>query len=564
MTTPHGPISGTTGWGAKLMRRRYLIAIVAGLAMAGSFPNFDVAGLAWLSPGLMVLAAFGTRGWESFRVGYVAGMAHYLGSLFWLLNIPYKWHGIPLAPALGWVALSAFLSLFVGAWMVFVVRECPIAAAAGKTESVSEPGCGTWLRRTTWGLKSAAAWVALEMVVTRIFGGFPWNMLGSSQYQLTPLLQIAEWTAVYGISFLIVWFSVALFCAGLMAVRGKGGRSMWLAETAVPILVIALTFNVGYRIIQNAPNPSGSLSLTMVQPSIPQTLIWDPDADDQRFQALIRLSREALKTDTDVLIWPESAVPKLLRYDEPTFSSITELAAKHRVWMIIGADDAEPRRNTPAPNDADYFNSSFLISPEGKLVGNYRKRSLVIFGEYIPLIKWVSFLSWFTPIQGGFTPGDQAELFRLGDLGVAASVLICYEDVFPQLGRSGTKTGADFLLNLTNNGWFGEGAAQRQHAITALLRAIENRRPLVRCTNNGLTCWVDEYGRIREVFRDASGSVYGEGLMRIALPLRQAPMEVTFYTRHGDVFGWICVAITGVLVALQIIRNRKWRRTLAA
>jgi apolipoprotein N-acyltransferase len=284
----------------------------------------------------------------------------------------------------------------------------------------------------------------------------------------------------------------------------------------------------------------------MIQPSIPQNLIWNPENDDARFRHLVDLSAQALLEKPDLLVWPEAAIPKLLRFNSETYETVSGLARKNRVWMIVGADDAEPRQHTPQPNDADYFNSSFLISPDGKLASRYRKRSLVIFGEYIPLVKWLPFLSWFTPIQGGFTPGDAPVPFKLQDLGFETSVLICFEDVFPVLGRSAASADTDFLVNLTNNGWFGEGSAQWQHAVSGVFRAVENRRPLIRCTNSGLTCWIDAHGRIRQVFRDPEGTIYGEGFMLFDLPLpepqnRPAP---TFYNRHGDVFGWTCVAIT--------------------
>jgi apolipoprotein N-acyltransferase len=216
--------------------------------------------------------------------------------------------------------------------------------------------------------------------------------------------------------------------------------------------------------------------------------------------------------------------------------------------MIIGADDAQP--DAANPDQADYFNSSFLVGPDGALRATYKKQALVMFGEYLPLARWLPFLKWFTPIQGGFTPGTKPVPFHLADLDVTTSVLICYEDIFPQLGRRAAQTGADFLVNLTNDGWFGEGSAQWQQAVTAMFRTIENRVPLIRATNNGLTCWIDAEGRIREYFADDRGSIYGPGFLRVELPLAKHPAAgTTFYQRHGDWFGWSCVAWTVLAVA---------------
>jgi apolipoprotein N-acyltransferase len=227
--------------------------------------------------------------------------------------------------------------------------------------------------------------------------------------------------------------------------------------------------------------------------------------------------------------------------------------------MILGADDAEPRRDTPDPDDADYYNSSFLINPAGELVGRYRKRSLVIFGEYIPLERWMPFLKFFTPIQGGFTPGDKALAFAMPDLNTTTSVLICFEDIFPRLASEATDEGADFLVNLTNNGWFGESAAQWQHAASAVFRTVENRVSLIRCSNNGLTCRVDERGVIREQFRDARGTIYGAGALRLEVPLPEK-VPATFYRAHGDVFGWACFGLLAVATAFTLVQNRRQTR----
>lgn len=533
---------------------RYPYAVLAGFCLAAAFPNWSVAGLAWLAPGLIVALALNRTGGESFRLGYVAGLAHYLASLSWLLNIPYRWHGIPFAPALGWLSLSAFLSLFIGVWVWLVTglarKRLLFPSMEGENRAVYPKP--SWLERTVWCLTAAAGWVAVEMLLARIFGGFPWNVLPASQYRLTPLLQVASITGVYGISFLMVWFSMALVGAGARLIREPTNRSVLVVELAVPALAVALTFGWGLTQMRGSTEPESQLYLSLVQPSIPQTVIWDPGADNQRLEELLQLTEEALTNKTDVVVWPEAAVPKLLRYDQEVFDRVTGLARQHQVWMVIGADDAEPAAGRP--NDANYFNSSFLIGPDGTLRGRYQKQALVMFGEYLPLTRWLPFLRWFTPIQGGFTRGNGPVPFRLKELGVTTSVLICFEDIFPQLGRRATEPETSFLVNITNDGWFGQGSAQWQQALTALFRAIENRRPLVRCTNNGLTCWFDAQGRLREVFIDAQGSIYGRGFLRIQLPINDG-LAGTFYHRCGDWVGWGCVAWTLLAIGTRFRRD---------
>jgi apolipoprotein N-acyltransferase len=520
------------------------MALVAGLLLAVSFPKIGIAGFAWMAPGLMLAAALGRKGWESFRIGYVAGLAHYLASLYWLLLIPYRWHGIPLGPAAGWLALSAFLALFPATW-VWISSGVPLADA-------------NWLRRALSCLCGAAVWVALEMVIARIFGGFPWNLLGDSQYRMVPLIQVASVTGVYGVSFLVVWTSLSLLSAALKMIRAPSTRSVWLAEVFLPILIVAILFAFGSSRMMHTPTSARTIKVAFIQPSIPQTLIWDESNDDARFQDLLRLSKEALTNKIDLLLWPEAAVPKKLRYDKETYEAVTGLAREHHVWMIIGADDMEVPPDAKSDADINYFNSSFLINPEGRIARGYRKRALVIFGEYIPLEHALPIFKWFTPVQGSFTRGERAIPFELDTLQAKTSVLICFEDTFPHLAREYVEPDTDFLVNLTNNGWFGEGAAQWQHAAAALFRAVENGRPLLRCSNNGLTCWVDECGRLHELFRDAHGTIYGPGFMTAEIPLlaNGKPQATTFYTKHGDVFGWACVTVSGLLLITRLKQFR--------
>jgi apolipoprotein N-acyltransferase len=596
-------------------RIRFALAIVAGLLLAASMPTLSVAGMAWIAPGLMLLAAFGRRGMAAFRIGYVAGLAYYLASLSWLLLIPVTGY-----PILGWAALSAFLSLYPATWVWLCWKSFPATLAGGLgTERVpvaaevtrrmaqdsasgfrlltsaatylhglqalvagvpmnlrgdfppgGTPGStagGTpastanwgeqflavnWSQRLIWSLAGAALWVALEMMVARFLGGFPWNLLGSSQYRIVPLIQIASFTGIYGVSFLVVWSSLSLLSAAMVVIRRPANRSAWVGEIILPMLAVSALYVTGYQKLLRPETPRPTLAVALVQPSIPQTLIWDPRENTNRFKQLLQLSEQALTNKADVLIWPEAALPKMLRYDEETLDAVAGLAREHTVWMIVGSDDLEPRRNAKRPNETDAFNSSFLVNPAGELVERYVKRNLVIFGEYIPLVRWLPFIKYLTPIDEGFTAGDRVVPFELKNLHVKVSVLICFEDEFPQLVREYVSDDTDFLVNITNDGWFREGSAQWQHAAGAIFRAVENGVPLVRCANDGLTCWIDSSGRLREFLDRKPGGIYGPGFLIAQIPVllpgeKRAP---TYYRVHGDVFGWGCVAFA----ALQVLR----------
>jgi apolipoprotein N-acyltransferase len=248
----------------------------------------------------------------------------------------------------------------------------------------------------------------------------------------------------------------------------------------------------------------------------------------------------------------------------------------NHVWLVLNGEDVEVQ---PATN---YFNAAFLIGPDGRWRQVYHKRQLVIFGEYVPLANWLPFLKWLTPITGGWTPGDQPVTFELerriapppagviqitrepagGDSGmVNCAPLICFEDTFPGAVRESAQAEVDFLVTLTNDGWFQESAEQWQHLANAVFRAVENGLPLLRCANNGVTCLINGHGGIETMFRDARHSEYGRGFLTVEIPLLPADQkpEPTFYHRRGDWFGWSCVAVTVLLAAARVWPRKKRR-----
>jgi apolipoprotein N-acyltransferase len=551
---------------------RYFAAVGAGLLLAGAFPKFSLAGFAWVAPALLLAAAHGKSGGEGFRLGYAGGLAFWLASLYWLLLMPAT--GFPI---LGWLALAGYVAVFQGAW-VWLISNFKFQIS-------------NWAGRLLWTLGGAAAWVALEMVRARLFSGFPWSLLGVSQYQLVPLLQIAAFTGVYGVSFLVAWFSLALFSAAMMIFRHPTKRHVWQAEIILPMLAVVACYVGGFVAMNHGARAENFLRVTAVQPSVPQTLIWNSSDDARRFRELLDLSQRALDSagrvsrvpdsndetnsatretrPADLLVWPESAVPDI---DDPTYAAINQFVQSNHVWLILNGEDVATR---PATN---YFNAAFLIGPDGRWRQAYHKRKLVIFGEYVPLVNWLPFLKWFTPITGGWTPGEKAVTFEMErrtpvrldaqehadwEIGapsrVKTSPLICFEDTFPGTARDAAQDDVDFLVNLTNDGWFGQSAEQRQHLANAVFRAVENGVPLLRCANNGVTCLIDGHGRIEKIFRDAHGTEYGSGALTVEIPLLSSAEKPapTFYNRHGDWFGWGCVGITGFLLCRKNVFARK-------
>ena len=560
---------------------RCALAAAAGLLLAAAFPKPGWAGMAWIAPGLMLFSATGFRGRQAFGIGYAAGLGFWLATLYWILYIPF-----PGGAVAGWLALSAYIALYQATWVWLCGwwhdRPGPPASltVSGPADTANEaigadspgvsasdlPGlprgrgdtCPSLFRHPVlWPLLCATLWVALEMIRARLFSGFPWSPLGVSQYQMVPLVQLAAWTGVYGLSFLIVWFSASLLVAGGAVYKQPTHRYAWLGPIALPLMAVLIATAAGTTAVLRAPAPARFLQVALVQPSIPQTLIWDPKENTNRFLKMIELSETALASRPQLLIWPESSVPDgsadlvdLIRRE------IVRLVQKHKVWLIFGAGDAELRQPPKHPDDYAFFNASILASPEGRFVATYRKQQLVIFGEYVPLVRWLPFMKWFTPVGEGFASGTRPVPFHLPDLGVTASVLICFEDVFPHLARHYAQPDTDFLVNITNDGWFGETAAQWQQAANAVFRAVENHIPLVRCANNGLTCWIDAQGRLHEVYFPDSKDIYSMGFKTASIPLlaKGETRTPTCYRRYGDWFGWTCVAVSVVAGLLT------WRR----
>jgi apolipoprotein N-acyltransferase len=520
-------------------RSRLGLAVAGGLMLAAAFPKIGMAGLAWLGPGAILFAARGAK--SPFVTGYVGGLAFTLGALHWLLFIPVRFY-----PVLGWLALCAYIGLYPAVWCWLCLRLEGNPGHAGDTPP-------PWSWRVGWALSCAAIWVALEMIQARLFSGFPWNLLGVSQYRMLPLIQLSSVAGVYGVSFLVTWGSVCLALTATRLLREPSKRFAWLADMALPLAVVTVLCAVGLARIASMPRPTRQLRVALVQPSIPQSMIWDEAESGARFQQVLDLSKLALATKPDLLVWPEAATPKLIRYDRDIYEAVTNLAGAHRVWLVLGADDADPR----GPTQAVYFNSSFLVSPQGRIEASYRKRQLVIFGEYIPLVRWLPFMKWLTPIGGGFEAGDRVVPFDLRAPDARAATLICFEDVFPHLVREYATPETDFLLNLTNDGWFGKSAAHWQQAACAVFRAVENGLPLVRCANNGLTCWIDAAGAMHEVYFGDSKDIYGAGFKTAQIPLRpdSGPRPATFYNRHGDWLGWGCLALCGILFFPRLARQ---------
>ena len=534
-------ISRCLNWQPKTRRARCLWAGASGLLLTLAFPPFNLSAMAWIAPGVLLLATAGATPRIQFSAGYVAGFVHFLSSLYWLLHIPF-----PQTAWLGWLALSAYCALYFAMWTWLCWKLSPVTELKLYFDS-------TWWRRQLWLLQCAAAWAALEYLRGWMLTGFPWNYLGVSHFQTLPLIQIASVTGVLGVSFLLVWFSAAMLCTGASILLRPVKRGAWLMELSVALAGLMGVAGWGFVRTSQSESEPRHLRVALVQPSVPQKIKFNPEENAKAFRSVLELSGMALAAKPDLLIWPEAVVPGFLRHDNELVEMVSGLARTNNVWILLGADDAKVRADDTTK--ADYSNSAFLVAPDGRLSAQYDKRHLVMFGEYVPLANWLPFLKWFTPTGTGFTPGTQPGRFEMPHpiRGATLSPLICFEDLFSQLAREGA-AGADILVNLTNDGWFGESAEQWQHAANAVFRAVETGRPLVRCTNNGLTCWVDPHGRVQDAGFDNARDIHSAGFKIVRIPI--GARGQTFYLQYGDWFAGLCVAATAAALLWRFVRER--------
>ena len=529
----------------------WLAAISTGGLLTLCFPGWDQGWLVWLALTPLICAAFfshntGRRaGLRKAALGYVAGLVFFTSTFLWLsttLSALYQnlWL-LALAPlvALVFGFYFAFWTWFIGA---VLVRD---EAARRFPRSLSNLAIAA---------AGAGAWVAHEWVRERLFGGFGWNGVGVALHRDLPMIQIADLTGVPGLSFLVVF-------ANLMAVIivrriiGELGpvflkRVRW--EFSFTIALIVLVWTYGMRTLwRNDVGPGVPLRVVAVQPNIAQTEKFDPEMEDRIFGELAKLTGLAAITRPapQLVLWPESSTPRSMFADAESYDFVLDQARALPGALLLGSTEFDPDTN------ADYNVAAFLARPGAK-PDCYRKMHLVPFGEYLPL------RPVFEPLCGQMVPADFAagrefKIFELPDPQIRFAALVCFEDTLGELTRRFVGRGAQLLVNITNDGWFAESPAAAQHLANAVFRAVENRRPLIRCGNTGVTCAVDAQGRVEPWLKPfQQGFAARDVRVPTAGPL-------TFYTRHGDWFSHLAMLGTaGVLVRAFLAwwRERRSRR----
>ncbi len=492
------------------------VAALSGGMLVLAFPSVDLGGLAFVAlvPWLARLADLRPR--PAALSGLVAGLAFFLGSLWWIAGTMLRYGDVPGALAVPvavaiLVLLAGYLSLFTAGF------------AAGLA----------WLRPATgpaFVLAAATMWVALEYVRAYLLSGFPWNLLGYSQYRNAALLPVVTVTGVYGLSFLVVAANAAL--AWALHHWGRWREAGRAAAAAGGLGTLALLPGLA---ADGTPADRASIPVALVQGNIAQELKWDPARQLETLVTYQRLSLgAALEYRPALIVWPETAVPFSLE-DPRRREPVLAVARATQTPLLVGAPHTDRAANR-------VHNSAFLVDATGAVADRYDKVHLVPFGEYVPLRRLLFFADWF--VSGGigeFTPGDAVRVFAssAGRFGVT----ICYEAIFPELVRQAFAGGAEFLVNVTNDAWFGRTPAPYQHLAMAAVRAVENQAYVVRAANTGISAIIAPDGRIVRT----SGLFTREVVAASIGPRRRT----TFYTRYGDVFARAILgaAVLGLLGA---------------
>ena len=520
MTPPTGKVAVHLLSGPMLRRRG--LAVLSGVLLALSFPRFHLAPLAFGALVPLLVGLHGVSTLQGTFLGIIAGMVFYLMSIPWVVHTMVTYGGLPLPlGVLLLIALSLYLALYVGVFAYGVTR-------------LSTRGGLAYL------LGTAALWVILEYLRTFLLTGFPWNLLGYTQYRYLSVIQIASITGVYGVSFLLVLTNAAVALACLQFRRG-GGRVLLPVLGAGLLLIGAVLFGMRQRV--SAETRGREIRVSVIQGNIGQGAKWDPRFRDRTVEIYRRLTRKA-ERGSDLIVWPESAVPFFLREGGPLSQQVVDLAKNAQSYLLVGSPDRVGEIPTRL------YNSAFLISPRGKIVQKYDKIHLVPFGEYVPLQSVLFFVEKMATGIGDFSSGEDFTVFDTpqGRFGV----LICFEVIFPDQVRRYVREGADFLVNITNDAWFGDSGAPYQHLSMAALRAVENGVYLVRAANTGISALVTPTGQIRK-----QSDLFVETVLSGTVVPRSSG---TFYTRYGDVFAWGCGLMSVIVVAPWGGRGRKERR----
>jgi apolipoprotein N-acyltransferase len=472
---------------------RFFLGGASGLLLVLSLPKPDLYPLAWIALVPVLYALARAHSWvQAASVSYAAGLVYMAGTCYWIGDTMTIYGG-----------LSFFSSMLVGLLFVFVLAlYFALFGASVRALSGGRPLLVLAL--------APAVWVVMEFLRTHVpFGGFPWMLAGYALTPFTGLLQIASWTGIYGLSFVAVAIN-GLVAAAVLRRSIRLGIVAALAVGALSLIPV-----------MNEDATEENLHVRLVQTNLAFEQSWQPSVAEPLMDELQSLSRITPSGgQSRLIVWPESSGPFFFDEDAGLRARMERVAESSQAYFIFGFIGEADSRPT---------NSAAMLGPQGERVSRYDKMHLVPFGEYVPLRNAFSFAESLLQEAGNFSPGKEYTVSAIGSHRI--STAICYESIFPGLVREFVRRGSELLVVITNDEWFGESSAPHQHLRMAVVRAVENRRFVVRAANTGISAIIDPYGRIR-----ARTSMYVRTALEGSVSFRS---EKTFYTLYGDVFAWL-------------------------
>jgi apolipoprotein N-acyltransferase len=517
----------------RALRSNGLRAVISGLLLTAAFPKPGLSVLAWLALVPLLTAVRDLSAGAAFRAGMIAGLAHYLTLLYWVVLTMRDYGYLPWWQCLSLLfLLAAYLAVYPGLFAMALARFGQRPAALI--------------------LLAPIAWVALEFLRSVLLTGFPWGIVGYSQFNRLHIIQVSDMFGVYGVSFLVVCGNMAgallLMAAARHRWQGRPVNRATAALAAVSFLVLlGLTWTYGSRRIEAVTGSmaeAGTTRVAVVQGNIDQARKWDPAFQIGTTQKYVRLTRAAAADQPDLVVWPETATPFYFGASAKLSRLVTDVVRDTGIHLLVGSPSVEAIAGRQA-----HYNSAFMVTPDGRATGRYDKVHLVPFGEYVPLKRLLFFAGKMVAQVGDFSPGEKGRILAWGASAPPVGVQICFEIIFPGLSRSQVNNGAGLLVNLTNDAWFGKSAAAYQHFAITVFRAVENRRALVRSANTGISGFVDPIGRVA-----ARTALFEDAVVVRAVPVLTA---ITAYTRFGDLLALACLTVMVVLVGRPMVR--KWR-----
>lgn len=498
-----------------------LPAFLSGIFLLLSYPSFPFGFLAWsaVAPLLTALEKSDSRG-DAFLKGYITGIIFFAGTLPWLINVTF----------IGWIALSAFQALFIGLFGILIYE--------GRRFS--------FFAKIFW---AAISWTTCELFRSKFpVLGFNWNLLGYTQAFYPLIVQSANTVGIYGVGFAIMFVNAALAAGNARFLKEKSPKAFFLPGLlCVAVFISVFSHGIYHR--GKSGKHIGDWKISVLQGNIPQSVKWELMARDKINEIYLKLTELAAYDKTDLIIWPEAAFPGYFNKDWDA-QPVRDLVKKIQVPTLVGTTLWE------APDQA--YNSAVLLGTDGLEKQRYDKQVLVPFGEYVPLKFLMGNFTAFAESLGisDFSFGKDKTVFQLLNGEVSFSVLICFEDAFPELAQEFVDRGAQFLAVITNDAWFGHSGAAAQHLQASIFRAVEQGVPVVRAANTGISGFVSNTGQVLDLLKNEKGDpLFFMGHKTFTMPVDNKP---TLYRFGGRFFPYGAAIVFAIMFAfLKLQKSEK-------